>query len=93
MAYGLVFSPVADRQMDAIPARLLDLVRDALEGLKSEPRPPGSISLRGRFRRLRRLRVGDYRAIYQVDDDRSVIRIVLVGHRKHVYDQLERMRS
>lgn len=91
MAYGLVFSPVADRQMDAIPVRLLDLLRDALEGLRSEPRPPGSVSLRGRFRRLRRLRIGDCRAIYQVDDERNVIRVVLVGHRKHVYDQLERV--
>lgn len=52
------------RQEDA------ERIRRAIDGLATDPRPPQSIGLRGR--EGRRLRVGDYRVIYEVDDDELV---------------------
>jgi mRNA interferase RelE/StbE len=52
-----------------------------------DPRPPGVKRLHGR-REYLRLRSGDYRAIYTVDDDRFTVLIIKLGHRREVYRTL-----
>jgi mRNA interferase RelE/StbE len=56
----------------------------AIGALAEEPRPPGSKKLRG-GEDLYRIRVGDYRAIYRVEDDRRVVLMIDVGNRKDIY--------
>lgn len=56
----------------------------AVEGLAVEPRPIGSIKLSGGDGE-RRIRVGDYRIIYRVHDDRLVVVVVRAAHRREVY--------
>lgn len=56
----------------------------AVEGLAVEPRPVGSIKLSGGDGE-RRIRVGDYRIIYRVHDDRLVVVVVRAAHRREVY--------
>ncbi|MDP9484766.1 MAG: type II toxin-antitoxin system RelE/ParE family toxin [Actinomycetota bacterium] len=57
-------------------------IRRAIDGLAADPLPQ-SIELRGR--EGRRLRVGDYRVLYEVDDDELVVTVLGVGHRRDVY--------
>ncbi|MGH3981354.1 MAG: type II toxin-antitoxin system RelE family toxin [Pseudonocardiaceae bacterium] len=62
-------------------------VQAAIDGLTEQPRPPGMIALQG-LRRAYRLRVGDYRVIYTVDDSRLVVLVVDIGHRREIYRDL-----
>jgi mRNA interferase RelE/StbE len=52
--------------------------------LANDPRPPGCKKLKGRDGY--RIRVGDYRIIYQIIDDVLVVNVVALGHRKDIYD-------
>ncbi|MBF0179794.1 MAG: type II toxin-antitoxin system RelE/ParE family toxin [Magnetococcales bacterium] len=53
-------------------------------GLSVDPRPPGSCTLKG-IPNVWRIREGDYRIIYSIQDDRLVVLIVKIGHRREVY--------
>ena len=62
-------------------------VQAAIDGLSEQPRPPGALALQG-LRRAYRLRVGNYRVIYTVDDGRLVVLVVDLGHRREIYRDL-----
>ncbi len=64
----------------AVQRRLLA----ALVLLRSTPRPPGATALVGRPGELR-VRVGDHRIVYEVVDDRLVVLVLVIGHRRDVY--------
>jgi len=59
-------------------------VRRAIEALAVTPRPPGAIQLAGGDGELR-IRVGDYRIIYDIEDDALVVLVLRIGHRGDVY--------
>lgn len=59
-------------------------VRAAIDLLADEPRPPGCTKLAGEDS-VYRVRIGDYRILYEVIDVRLVIHVVRVGHRRDVY--------
>ena len=59
-------------------------VRAAIDLLAGEPRPPGCVKLAGEPSAYR-VRVRDYRIVYEVIDDRLVIQVVRIGHRRDVY--------
>lgn len=59
-------------------------VRDAIRDLANTPRPPGCKKLVGRDGW--RIRVGDYRVIYEIDDSTRIVTVVHIGHRRDVYD-------
>jgi mRNA interferase RelE/StbE len=84
MTYRIEFRPAALRAMRRIPkavnARLLTVI-SALAGM---PRPPGSIRLQGP-EGFCRVRVGDYRIIYLIEDRMLLVCIIRVAHRKEVY--------
>jgi len=65
---------------------------DRIVALQDDPRPAASQALRGTLRPLRKLRVGDYRIVYAVDDEARLIRVAWVGHRSRAYEDLERRR-
>jgi len=58
--------------------------KDKLLELEHDPRPPGCKKLRGRD--AWRIRIGDYRAIYEIEDDRLIVTVITVGQRKEVYE-------
>ena len=58
-------------------------VQGAITLLAADPRPPGARQLRGRPGW--RVRVGDYRIIYTIEDDRLVVLVLALGHRRDVY--------
>jgi mRNA interferase RelE/StbE len=74
----------ARKELEALPASVLARVWSRIEGLAAEPRPRGSRKIRG-ARSLWRLRVGDYRVIYTVDDQHRLVDVVAVRHRSSAY--------
>lgn len=62
-------------------------VQSAIDGLSERPRPPGVIALQG-LRGAYRLRVGNYRVVYTVEDSRLVVLVVDIGHRREIYRDL-----
>lgn len=84
MTYRVEFTSAAARQVKKLPRPARDRVLAAIEALAADPRPPGSTKLVGEESAWR-LRVGDYRIIYDVFDEVLTVVIVRSGHRRDVY--------
>lgn len=84
MAYRVILSGKVRKQIDALPRSAWTRVRSAIDGLESDPRPPGAIKMKGSTDTWR-VRAGDYRILYTIEDDRLVVLVVKVGHRREVY--------
>lgn len=84
MAYRIEFAPRADRQFKALDRSLQARLARRINSLAENPRPQGIKKLAGE-EDLYRLRVGDYRIIYQIQEKRLVVLVVGVGHRAEVY--------
>jgi mRNA interferase RelE/StbE len=87
VAYKVSILPAALGQLGDLPRADQRRISDKIERLGADPRPPGVKRLQGK-REYLRLRSGDYRIIYTVDDDRLGILIVAIGHRREVYRAL-----
>jgi mRNA interferase RelE/StbE len=83
--YTVTIIPSALRTLQSLPRDVRGRIRDAIDALSEDPRPHGVKSLQGSRKGHLRLRVGDYRVIYRVEDDRFVILVVTIGHRREVY--------
>ena len=83
MTYSVEILRRAQRELASTPPTTLLHVRDAIRALGDEPRPPGCRKLAGR--EGWRIRVGDYRVIYEIDDDQRTVAILHIGHRRDVY--------
>lgn len=83
MTYRIEFRPAAVRALRRIDPADIPRLRGAIALLAQDPRPPASRPLRGRD--AWRLRVGDYRIVYAIDDGVLLIVIVALGHRRDVY--------
>ena len=83
MSYGIFILPRAHKELAKLPRGVFEHVRDDIRALVREPRPRGCSKLTGRDGW--RIRVGDYRMIYEIDDERQMITILHIGHRRDVY--------
>ena len=81
--YSLLILPRAQKELAKLPASEYERVRDAIRSLAGVPRPPGSLKLTGR--EGWRIRVGDYRVLYDIDDKDLTVTVQHVGHRRDVY--------
>jgi mRNA interferase RelE/StbE len=84
MPYTVEIDTRAAREIRALPRRDQRRVIARAEALAHSPRPPGCVKLSGASG-LWRIRVGVYRIIYQIQDDRLVVTVLRVGHRRDVY--------
>ena len=82
-SYRLLIKPSAAKDLAALPAKDRKRIARKLQRLASEPRPAGTEKLSGHEKY--RLRQGDYRMLYFVDDDERAVVIVKIGHRREVY--------
>jgi mRNA interferase RelE/StbE len=82
--FMIVFARSARKELESLPDRIVEKVLQKIEGLANSPKPIGSRKLSGE-KNMWRLRVGDYRVVYTVDDRRRLIDIVAVRHRKDAY--------
>lgn len=85
--YRIEFAPAADRDFRALAEDVRRRLRPRIDALAENPRPHGVETLEGE-KNLYRIRVGDYRIIYQIRDDVLVVLIVRIGHRREVYRNL-----
>ncbi|MGI8392792.1 type II toxin-antitoxin system RelE family toxin [Leucobacter sp. W1038] len=83
MSYRIEVRPAALRALRKIHPDDRKRIQGAIALLAQEPRPPGATSLRGRDGI--RVRVGDYRIIYTVQDEVLLVVVVGLGHRKEIY--------
>ena len=83
--YSLKIKPSAAKELQAISSKaMLSKLIERISSLAIQPRPQGSEKLAGRAN-LYRVRQGDYRVIYSVDDESRVVVVIKVGHRRDVY--------
>ena len=85
MTYEIELRPAALRALKKIDRQDQPRIRGAIALLAVDPSPPGAKALRGRDGL--RIRVGDYRIIYTVQDSKLLIVVVTLGHRREVYDR------
>jgi mRNA interferase RelE/StbE len=84
LAYRLVLTRAARKDLDRLPKEVLERADPLILALAENPRPFGSEKLQG-FQNLYRLRVGKYRIIYEIDKAVSVVTIAKIEHRKSAY--------
>jgi mRNA interferase RelE/StbE len=85
MPYVVHLKRSAEKELDGLPREVHQRVIKRLLTLKANPRPPGAKKLGGGERY--RIRVGDYRVLYTIDDALQKIEVSAVGHRREVYWQ------
>ncbi|MBI5190275.1 MAG: type II toxin-antitoxin system RelE/ParE family toxin [Nitrospirae bacterium] len=83
MSYTVRLKRSAEKDMERLPARVQDKVVSVLISLKEEPLPVGAMKLQGRDGY--RIRVGDYRILYIVDEPQELVEVLSVAHRKDAY--------
>jgi len=81
--YQVRIIPSAEKEMDKLPALIHRRVSRRIFLLEDNPRPEGTKKLSGREEY--RLRAGDYRVLYTIDDKQHVVTVFAVGHRREVY--------
>ena len=84
MPYRVEFTPKAERQLGRLPPQAQDRLLPHIRSLADEPRPSGARKLTAPTD-LYRIRVGDYRVVYEIRDQVLLVLVVLVGHRREVY--------
>ncbi len=84
MHYSVLFSPSAERDLTALDKPVQRRVMAKIEALGENPRPAGVTKLQGEADAWR-IRVGDYRVLYIIEDGRLVVLVVKIGHRREVY--------
>lgn len=84
MTYRVEFTTAAARQVRKLPSAVRDGILDAIEDLEDDPRPYGVKKLKGEETAWR-IRVGDYRVLYDVIDSQLLVTVIRAAHRREVY--------
>jgi mRNA interferase RelE/StbE len=84
MAYTVELRPSAEKQLDKLPAQLRERIIRRLEELEIQPRPREARKVAGR-EDFYRVRVGDYRIVYELHDRILLVLVIRIGHRREVY--------
>lgn len=84
-SYRIELRPAAVRALRKLDPPIRNRIQGAIALLAQDPRPPGARALQGRDGL--RVRVGDYRILYTVQDDVLLIVVVQLGHRRDIYEK------
>jgi mRNA interferase RelE/StbE len=82
--YTVLILPSAQKQLNKLPNAIATRIEDKMMDLGEDPRPPGCKKLKGR--EAYRIRIGDYRVIYEINDGRLIVTVITIGHRREVYE-------
>jgi len=82
--YTITFARSARRELEALDEKMVNRIFPKIENLSTIPRPVGCRKLTGN-KHLWRIRVGDYRIVYTINDDRNLVDIIAVRDRKEAY--------
>jgi mRNA interferase RelE/StbE len=81
--YKILIKPSAVKELKKIPKKELKKITDRIQALSSDSRPPGCEKLAAQ--NAYRIRQGTYRIIYTIEDDKLIILIIKIGHRRDIY--------
>jgi mRNA interferase RelE/StbE len=84
-SYTVEIKPAARKELEALPDKLLARVVRKLQSLANNPRPTRCKKLKG-YKDQWRVRVGDWRVVYIVDDAAKLVSVTRVAHRREVYE-------
>ncbi len=87
MTYSIEFRPAVLKSLKRFPKKDLVRIKKKIEELGQNLPDPNSTKMKGN-NSFHKVRIGDYRIIYEIHEDRVVILIVKVGHRKDIYKGL-----
>ena len=88
MPYKIVLVKSAVKELESLPTKMHDRIIERLQQLEENPRVFGTEKLTAR--EAYKLRVGSYRIVYEIDDVRQEIKVLMVEDRKQVYKRLKR---
>lgn len=86
MSYQVFLKPAAQRQLKKLTLVIQKDLIALIENLSEEPRPSGCKKLKQRQNQYR-VRSGDYRIIYSIEETSLIVRVIKVGHRRDVYEE------
>ena len=81
--YRVIVRKSVSKDLKGVPKKDVRRIVSAIQSLADDPRPPGTKKLSGQERY--RLRQGNYRILYEIEDDRLIVCVVRVGNRRDVY--------
>lgn len=84
MTYRITLAPAAARQLRKLEPPVRRRIQAALELLAVDPRPPAATQLVGGAGEWR-VRTGDYRIVYDIEDEQLLVLVLRVGHRREIY--------
>lgn len=83
--YRILITKTASKELENLPTQVVNRIIPAIKNLGEDPRPSGAKKLKG-GQDTWRIRIGDYRVVYAIDDAIRIVDIRKVGHRKDIYD-------
>ena len=83
MSHALAFKPSAEKELRKLSRDVIPRIVAAIQALAEQPRPHGCVKMS--HSESWRVRVGDYRVIYDIDDRMKQVVVLHVGHRREVY--------
>ncbi|MGA7234106.1 MAG: type II toxin-antitoxin system RelE/ParE family toxin [Bryobacteraceae bacterium] len=83
--YTLEIKPSAQKELDALDDTVFTRIDRKIVSLASNPRPAGVKKLRG-YKNQWRIRIGDWRVVYIIDDGSKLVSITRIAHRREVYE-------
>jgi mRNA interferase RelE/StbE len=86
LKYSLEIRQSAQRELDALDDALFTRIDRKILALADNPRPPGCKKLKG-YKDQWRVRVGDWRVVYIIDDEARLVSITRIAHRREVYER------
>ena len=84
--YTICFARSARKELEALEKNIVNRIFPKIEALSKQPRPSGCKKLVGN-KYLWRIRIGDYRVVYAIYDNKHLVDIIAVRHRKDVYEK------
>ncbi len=87
MQYSIEFRPTVLKNLKRFPKRDLVRIKKKIDGLGTGLPTPNTTKMKG-DNSFHKVRSGDYRIIYEIHDDRLIILVVKIGHRKDIYKKL-----
>ena len=85
-SYRVALASSAEKELNKLPGQLVARIVPRLENLASNPRPSGCKKLKGGDHEWR-IRVGDYRVVYTIDDAKLRVEVTRIRHRSAVYER------
>ena len=84
MTYTIITPKAVQKQLDALPDDVYERIAVKIRQLAQNPRPDGVVKLKG-YENQYRIRIGDYRVRYEIEDEQLMILLLQCKHRKDVY--------